>query len=298
MDGGFGMARDLAERLCAECDGLGVEGVVVEGDAPPARPDQTDVVVAQAVADPRPAALAADEDRRARSILVTLDRATSAGFDDVVEAARGFGKRYAGDVATADAMTARWAPAEFLPIGWSADRDASGAGGERDLDVVFLGPATDRRRDAARAYAAARPGLRVAGAGLGDPDGQPHDASVERQRTLLRRTRVAVLVHPAREDEGTEWYATVEAVLSGAALVLERPFDLAPLKAGRDVLTAGLAAVPSVVDALLADEARAADLRSAAHALLRGAPPLASAAGALLGAAWELRASTWRAPVA
>lgn len=296
MDGGFGVARDVAARLCAECAGLAVEGVVATDGPPQDRPDQIDVVVAEGVADPLPAVLAADEQRLARSILLTLDRASSATFDGMVERSRGFGARFAGDVATADAMGARWAAAQFLPIGWSAGRDAVATPGDRDLDVVILGPTTDRRRAAASSFAAARPGVRVAG--CGPEAGAPGPESVQTQRAALRRARVAVLVHPARADEGTEWYAAVEAILAGVPLVLERPFDLAPLKAGRDVLTASLAALPAVVDEVLADDDLARRLRDAAHALLRGAPPLASAAGALLGAAWELRASTWRAPAA
>jgi hypothetical protein len=297
-DGGDGVARTVAGLLQAECDGLGVDGVVVEADLPDDRPDQVDVVVTSGSASPLPPALAADENRLRRTLLVTCDRSTNSVFDDVVAAAARCGGRFATDVATAEAMTARWAAADFLPLGYTAAQDAWAAPGPRDLDVVFLGPPTERREAAARAFAAGRPELRVVGCGLPDP-AAPVRAGVDfvtAQRAALRRARVAVLVHPARADEGTEWFGATEAILAGAALVMERPVDLAPLKAGRDVLTARAASLPLVVDAVLDDAARIAGLRRAGYALLRGAPPLGAAVGQLLGRAWELRASTWRAP--
>lgn len=296
QDGGFGMARTVAELLRAECAGLGVEGVVLD-EVPAARPDQIDVVVTHGVADPLPAEIAEEEDRLARTVLLVCDRATSPHFDGLVAAAGRVGGRFAADVATADALSARWTSTDFLPLGYTEEQDAWAAAGSRDLDVVFLGPPSERRRASADAFAAAHPDLRIDGAVRSGPDATRGGfEDVAAQRAALRRARVAVLVHPEHADEGTEWFGAAEAILAGAALVLERSTDLAPLKAGRDVLIAGLPALPTVVDALLADEERIQALREGGYALLRGAPPLAAAVGQLLGRAWELRSSTWRAP--
>lgn len=298
-DGGYGVARTVAGLLQAECDGLGVEGLVVDGAPPEDRPDQVDVVVTHGSTDPLPAALAADEDRLKRTLLVVCDRATSPVFDIAVAAAARCGGRFATDVATAEALSARWAAADFLPLGYTREQDAWTPTSGRDVDIVFLGPVTDRRRAAAASFAASRPRLRVLGCGVEDPAGPVGVIdTVMAQRSVLRRARVAALVHPVRPDEGTDWFSATEAVLGGAALVMERPVDLAPLKAGRDVLTASLGSLPPVLSEVLTDATRVTALRDAGYALLHGAPPLAAAVGQLLGRAWELRSSTWRAPMA
>jgi len=178
--------------------------------------------------------------------------------------------------------------------GFNARRLALGAvpsidrsGGERDIDVVFLGGFTERR-----AAALARLGpvlwdrhsdLRLFTFDRPVTGAEPGLVFGNDKYDLLARSRVLVNLH--RDDSGRgyfEWARMVEAMANGCAVVTEASTGHEPLVAGRHFVETELDSLADDVTALLDDEPRRAQIARAAHRAVAEDQPLVASLGPIL----------------
>lgn len=168
----------------------------------------------------------------------------------------------------------------------SMDRTESGAV-DKDIDVLFLGGATDRR-----GAALARLGpelwehhaeLRLFSFSQPIQGDEPGVVFGDDKYDLLARSKVLVNLH---RDEGSdgyfEWARMVETMANRCAVVTEPSRGCEPLKAGTHFVESGLDDLATAVTDLLADEVRRATIADAAHRAVIVEQPLARSVGQLL----------------
>ena len=163
---------------------------------------------------------------------------------------------------------------------------------ERDVDVVFLGGATDRR-----AAALSRLGpvlwdrhseLRMFTFSRPVTGDEPGIVFGDDKYDLLARSKVLVNLHrsDADADPGAsgyfEWARMIEAMANGCVVVTEPSRGHAPLVAGEHFVETSVDDVASTVVALLDDDARRRRIADAAHAVVMHDIALTGAVGELL----------------
>jgi hypothetical protein len=176
---------------------------------------------------------------------------------------------------------------EQLQLGYSEAWDGRDGAAERDIDVLFLGRATERRERALASYADLLERFRCefvfADPSVPNAHEGPSFVAGENKRVLLARSKVLLNIH-AEEGAGFEWLRAAEAISSGCAVVSEHVPDLEPLRPGVDILTGSLDSLGYLAAWVAEDDERRAELAREAEAQLR-ARPLADAATKLLDAA-------------
>lgn len=239
--------RELAEALCFELERLGARSRVVVDEFP------------------------APTDGR---VVVLLPAQEFAAF---------------GGVVLAPALLRRCIALspEQLQLGYSEAWDGRGGVAERDIDVLFLGRASERRERALAGYADLLERFRcefvLADPSVPNAHAGPSFVTGANKRALLARSKVLLNVH-AGEGAGFEWLRAAEAISCGCAVVSEHSPDLEPLRPGVDLLTGSLGSLGYLAAWLAEDDARRTELAREAEARLR-ATPLADAAVKLLDAA-------------
>ncbi|MGN6275454.1 MAG: glycosyltransferase family protein [Solirubrobacterales bacterium] len=207
-----------------------------------------------------------------------------------------------GGVVLAPALLARCIALspEQLQLGYSEFWDGREDVAERDIDVLFLGRASERRERALAGYADLLERFRcefvLADPGVPNAHEGPSFVTGENKRTLLARSKVLLNVH-AEEGAGFEWLRAAEAISCGCAVVSEHAPDLAPLRPGTDLLTGSLDSLAYLAAWVAEDDERRAELAREAEASLR-ARPLADAAAKLLDAARRVDAQPAASQVA
>ncbi len=170
--------------------------------------------------------------------------------------------------------------AEHLQLGYCEliERDL---GGERDVDVCFLGGATERRRRLLARYSGElwrhrchlgfSDNLRPSGSGT------PGFLAGGDKLDLLGRSRVLLNIHRG-DDPYFEWARILEAIHCGAAVVSERSLNYSPLEPGRHFLAGDIETLHLVVADLLADEDQRLALAAEAIEFIRESIPLRASA--------------------
>jgi hypothetical protein len=192
--------------------------------------------------------------------------------------------------------------AERLTLGHT-ERWAARLDGPRDIDVAFLGQATERRNRLLASYAPILAGRRchlVLDDSSG-PSGEwtPGFLMGESKRDLLRRTRVLLNVH-AGERTYFEHLRAAEAILAGAVLVSEHGAGTEPLLPGKHFLSGRAASLGHLAAELLENDPRREGIQHAAaerlreHPLGRAAELMASAAEAVDRVAPVPSRAAWR----
>jgi hypothetical protein len=173
---------------------------------------------------------------------------------------------------------------EQLQLGYSEAWDSRDGVAERDIDVLFLGRASERRERALAGYADLLERFRcefvLADPSVPNAHEGPSFVTGANKRALLARSKVLLNLH-AEEGAGFEWLRAAEAISCGCAVVSEHSPDLAPLRPGIDLLTGSLNSLGYLAAWLAEDDERRAELAREAEAQLRAAP-LADAAAKLL----------------
>jgi hypothetical protein len=194
-----------------------------------------------------------------------------------------------GGVVLAPALLARCIALspEQLQLGYSEAWDGRDGVPERDIDVLFLGRASERRERALAGYADLLERFRcefvLADPSVPNAHEGPSFVAGENKRRLLARSKVLLNVH-AEEGAGFEWLRAAEAISSGCAVVSEHTPDLDPLRPGVHLLTGSLDSLGYLAAWVAEDDERRAGLAREAEARLR-ARPLADAAAKLLDTA-------------
>ncbi|MGN6816930.1 MAG: glycosyltransferase family protein, partial [Solirubrobacterales bacterium] len=181
---------------------------------------------------------------------------------------------------------------EELQLGYSEAWDGRDGVAERDIDVLFLGCASERRQRAVASYADLLERFRcefiLADPSVPNAHEGPSFVTGANKRALLARSKVVLNIH-AEEGVGFEWLRAAEAISCGCAVVSEHAPDLEPLRPGVDLLTGSLDSLGYLAAWLAEDDERRAELAREAEARLR-ARPLADAAAKLLETACRVDA--------
>lgn len=176
-------------------------------------------------------------------------------------------------------------PARRLALGGGPGMVGSAGPTGRDIDVLFLGGDTERRRAQLSrlgpVLAEHRSDLRLFRFSTPIHAGVPGVVFGADKYDLLARARILVNIHRDDRSPGYfEWARMVEAMANGVAVVTEPSTGHDPLVAGTHFVEAD--DVPGAVRALLDDPDRIDDVATAARDLVLGDLALAATLGPLL----------------
>jgi hypothetical protein len=214
-------------------------------------------------------------------------------FDSDVEIARLGGAVLDINPAAVRAFRDRGVPAEHLPVGYT-ERWLPPRGGERDVDVAFLGSLTARRERLLAGYAPTLSGMR---AELVISDNRrPNSATSptflagEDKLRLLGRSKVLLNLH---QDERPyfEWLRVVEALHCGAVVVSEPSSDHAPLVEGEHFVSGPVDQLDGLAAEISEDDSRREQIADDALETLRAERPLSASAERLAEVAEKLATS-------
>lgn len=279
--------RELAEALVFELEALGGRGRITTGSLPDQKPGSVTVLlpphefVNLSSTQVPPSVLR-------RCVVISAEQPTSGFFATNVEIGRHAGAVMDINSRAVRAYAAHGIEAEHLQLGYSSAWDMRDAVGERDVDVVFIGRATDRRERALAGYADVLERFNCEFILSGDDAPSVGEAAnyaaEERKLRLLARSKVLLNVH-GEEEPYFEWLRAAEAISSGCVLVSEHSTDLGPLRPGVDLVTGSKDSLGFLTAWVLDDEERRAAIARDADARLRSHVPLSGAAARLLAAA-------------
>jgi hypothetical protein len=267
---------ELATVLHQELRELGVDSTIGVGWPPP-RTGRAYALVAPhehvIIAGPRglPSAVLP------RTVCVCTEQPGMTWFDDGARLASRCGAVLDVNPRGAELLRARGIRAEHLQLGYTSAWDRFSAGAERDIDVAFLGGATERRERILGRCAPllARHRCRLV---LGD-NSRPNLASSGSfvagadKLDLLARSRVLLNLHRHSEPY-FEWVRVLEAIHCGAAVVSEWSRDYEPLLPGEHFLSARPEALAEVAESLLLDEEARRRIANQAYEYIRERMPL------------------------
>ncbi len=236
--------RELVEALCAEVRAAGARASVhTDGDFPPPRPDLVYVLtppheyftLMHGRRGPSP-------ETYARTIFICAEQPDTSFFDENLQLAPRAGAVFDINGEAVRAFRADGISAEHLQIGWTPAWDHFDAEQERNIDVLFMGCLSERRRQALSEYAQT-----LSRASFGpDPVGQlapqladpasfaqdaPSGTCSGARGWCSTSTRAR-----ARTSSGCASYRR----RPGAVVVSETSADTAPLRPGRHFLSGSL----------------------------------------------------------
>jgi hypothetical protein len=171
------------------------------------------------------------------------------------------------------AMQARGLVARRLRLGYSQGRDVwAGASTERNVDVVFLGDDSVRRREVLNRGASQlwpyRCELRLFRSDRPVLAGRPGFLGARERVELLARSRVLINVH--RGDQPYfEWVRLLDALANGCVVVSEPSSDSAPLEPSTHMVEAPVEKLVETAIELLHDEPRRQRIAHAAYDVVR-----------------------------
>jgi len=253
---------ELARAVAAALREVGADAAVVEDRLPAVREDRATIVVGphdvlRHLSGADGGALTAG---LTRSLLISTARPASTAWQaDVAYGARAGALLHVSAAGVA-ALANLGLPARWFRLGYHATLDRSTAGGERPIDVAFVGATSPRRERiiASAAWVLARYDVELC---LFD-EGRLSDWA-ETQDTLAC-AKVALNVHP--DDELCfEWVSALNALCNGAVVVSERSLGTSPLVAGRHFLSGSVRSLPFLVEVALGEPGRLETLRGEAY---------------------------------
>lgn len=181
--------------------------------------------------------------------------------------------------------------AQHLSLGYSEYWDRYAGDEGRDLDVAFLGAATQRRGRylASTAPVLSRLRTRIV---LTDNSGPNYTSKEnflvgEEKLDLLRRSRVVINIHQG-QDPYFEWQRVLEAIHCGCVVVTEHSVGHEPLAPGAHFIPGRPESLGILAREVVEDEGMRRSIREHAYAFIREQLPLRSSAERLLAAAEQL----------
>ena len=165
--------------------------------------------------------------------------------------------------------------AERFTLGHTARWAAPRLDGPRDVEIAFLGSASERRNRLLATYAPilARRHCRIVVSENSRPNhsSTPGFLTGDAKRELLRRTQVLLNIH-AGEQPYFEHLRVAEAILSGAVVVSEHGTGTEPLVPGAHYLSGRPETLGHLASELLENEPRRRAIQDGAFALLEQHP--------------------------
>ena len=234
-----------------------------------------------------------------RTVCVCTEQPGMSWFNDAARLAARCGAVLDINPRGAELLRARGIAAEHLRLGYTRPWDRFSEGGERDVDVAFLGGATERRERilGGCAPALARHRCRIVLSDNSRPNVVTSASFVagEDKLGLLARSRVLLNLHRHSEPY-FEWVRVLEAVHCGAVVVSEWSRDYEPLVPGAHFLSARPEAIGELVESLLDDEDARRRLARQAYDYIRERLPLRPSAERLVEAAEGVASRRLRRP--
>ena len=287
--------QELVEALRHEVAAQGVPASVHVGNFPPPRPELVYVMVPPheyfTILDGRHGPL--PEVLKQRTMFICCEQPDTPFFDSNVELAPRGGRVFDINRYAVREFARRGIEAEHLQLGWTPGWDHLNEG-ERDIDILFLGAASERRNRALASYAQTfiRRRAEIVLSDNSRPNwaasGSFHDD--ERKWDLMRRAKVILNIH-----QGTtpyfEWLRIIQAISCGAVVVSEYSLDFEPLVAGEHLLMGDLGSLHLLCERVLDDPHGLWEIRSAAYDTVHDELRLADAATRLITGARELVAT-------
>jgi hypothetical protein len=171
------------------------------------------------------------------------------------------------------ALRERGLDARRLRLGYSASRDRwAGVETDRDVDLVFLGDDSERRRTLLNRGAPLlwehRCELRMFRSDRPVRPGQPGFLAASNRVDLLARSRVLINVHRGQQPY-FEWVRLLDAIANGCLVVSEPSTDTAPLQPFVHLIEAPLETLIEYAVAILHDEPRRRRMARDAYDLVR-----------------------------
>ena len=217
-----------------------------------------------------------------RSVAISTEQPGTSWFDHAFGVARQAGAVVDINPLAAEEMKRRGVEAEHAPLGYIPSWDVWGGeeSRERPIDLAFLGRHTPER---AYTIARCRPALEQRRAALYLTETvKPHVAGSiyymagERRSQLLADSKLLLNIHQQRLPY-LEWHRILSAVLNGCVVLTEHSLMTEPFEAGVHFVSARENDLPFVLEGLLADEDRLAEIREAAYDLVREQMPMSRA---------------------
>lgn len=283
---------ELVNALRFELDRIGVHSYITTDGFPPAAPEQVCVLFPPHEYFALERSVPSRE-VLARTIFVCAEQPKTGHFDQNVELAPAAGAVFDINQASVREFSGRGVKVGHLPLGYSAYWEDPATGGERDVDLVFLGCETPRR---ARYLASLSPildrhrsRLIITDNSSPNPTSLPNFLVGGEKLALLRRSKVLINIHQDRMPY-FEWQRVVECVHSGCVVVSEHSTDYDPFVAGRHFVSGRPEVLGHLAEELLDDPAARESMRQAALDCLRMDRPLRNSAVRLVEAAIEIAA--------
>jgi hypothetical protein len=284
---------ELATILRDELRELGAESTISVGGGSTPRPGLVQVLMPPHEYETlAPGGL--PRDRLGRMIFICAEPPGSPWFEGNVRLVPFAGAVFDINQASVEAFEGLGLEVRHLPLGYSRSWDRFDPGAERDVDVAFLGCATERRGRVLAGYAPTlarrRCELVISDNDHPNPVSGASFLAGEDKWSLLRRSRVLLNIHRERHPPYFEWVRVLEAIHCGAVVVSEASSHYAPLEPGRHFAAAPAEGLDRLVDELLDSPDRLDSLRRAAYEHVRSRLPMSDAAAMLAEAAETIAA--------
>lgn len=223
----------------------------------------------------------------ARTIFVCAEQPGTSHFEQNVELAPVAGALFDLNRQSIREFASRGLDAQHLPLGYSGYWDRGWDDSDRDVDLTFLGAATERRLKYLAGYTPvlSRHRTRLI---ITDNSGPNSKASAnflvgDEKLALLRRSKVVLNIHQDRIPY-FEWQRVVESVHSGCVVVSEHSTDFEPFVPGVHFLSGLPGSLALLAEELLEDDRMRASMQQEALACLRQQQPLRASAASLVEA--------------
>ncbi len=218
-----------------------------------------------------------------RSVAISTEQPGTSWFDHALGVARQVGAVVDINPLAAEEMRRHGVEAEHAPLGYIPSWDVWG-GDEakaRPIDLTFLGRHTPER---ARTIARCRPALQQRRAALYLTETiKPHVAGSSyymagvRRSRLLADSKLLLNVHQQKLPY-LEWHRILSAVLNGCVVLTEHSLMTEPFEPGVHFVSAREGDLPLVLEGLLDEPERLAEISRAAYDLVREEMPMSRAA--------------------
>ena len=284
---------ELVEALRDELRRLGVASSVHEGRFPVPRPDLVYALVPPheyfVLSQGQPAVPKA---ALARTIAICAEQPGTRHFDDNARLLKSVGAAFDINRHAIAAYRRHGLAVDHLQLGYTPRWDRRLRPQDpRDIDVLFMGCETKRRRDALASYtdvlSPRRNVFLLSDNSRPNFEASPSFMADREKLDLLARSRVLLNIHQG-EEPYFEWLRAIQAIACGCVIVSEHSLELAPLIPGEHLLVGGIESLGWIADRLLEEEGLRASLEQQAYELLRSELPLATGAERLAGQAEAL----------
>ncbi len=229
----------------------------------------------------------------ARTIFICAEQPGTGHFEHNVELAPVAGALFDLNQQSVREFAMRGIHAQHLPLGYSGFWDRGWDDGARDVDLVFLGAATERRLKYLAGYTPvlSRHRTRLIIADNSGPNAAalPNFLVGDQKLALLRRSKVLINIHQDRIPY-FEWPRVVESVHCGCVVVSEHSTDFEPFVPGVHFISGLPGSLALLAEELLDDERMRTAMQQEVLTCLREQQPLESSALALVEAGQKVDA--------